>query len=165
MSARTLAVIWIFVTWPARSAAGIRDEQPNQIVLELGGRMPLIGVDYERWMSDFFGLGIGIGGFPCIECGSANGDGYLVATFPLYLCINLPLAENHGISLSTGATLGFPGHGQSAFAISWVAAGYQLLSDGGFVLRPSVLLFFNTQSEGHIPLAWAWVGLQIGTSF
>jgi hypothetical protein len=156
---------------PVLTAAGSREQLPNQITAEVGGRMPLLGIDYERWFNEFFGVGVGLGGVPCIECNiGSNGayGGYIVFTVPLYAVVNVPFAKNHGLSLSAGATLALPGHGQSNDVIPSVGVGYQLFLAKGFVLRPSLLLLFGDNFGGgkHVPSRLMfWEGLLIGWAF
>ena len=150
---------------PAR--AGLRAQLPNQIALEVGGRMPFLGIEYERWLGDHVGFGVGLGGVPCVECETPQGgkDGYLVLTIPLYAVVNVPLGEHHGLGLSAGATLAPPGPGEATTVLPSLGIGYQLLLEAGFTLRASYLLLFNASSttDGKRPIPWA--GVQLGWAF
>ncbi len=171
MNGRTIACcIAIAAAAPAIAGASGLERPPNQLALEVGGRMPFLGLEYERWMSGVFGVGAGVGGVPCVECSIGNSGGYggyLVLTIPLYAIVNIPVADSQAVSLSGGATLAHPGHGQPDEVFPSLGAGYELRFTSGFVLRPSLLLFLYPYADPgarRVP-AQLWAGLQVGWAF
>jgi hypothetical protein len=165
-----LACALIVDAWAPPAQAGVREQHLNQVGVELGGRMPLFGIEYERWLNDYVGFGLGLGGVPCTECvaqPSGHVAGEMVFTIPAYVVVNLPFAENHGFTFSAGTIFVPPGQHQDTFTPLSLGAGYQLLSNSGFVLRASFLVYLSSYStggvEGEGPAYWA--GLQIGWGF
>ncbi len=154
-----------FAAVPEMATAGLREEQPNQVTIEVAGRSPSLGAGlaYEHWFNDFVGVGAGLSaGLTCIECSSSQASFLYV---PVYVSLAVPLGRNHGVSLSAGAT--FPlGAKERDRVVPSLGAGYQLLA-GGFVLRPSFLLLFGPRygDSGRQTDVMPWFGLQVGWGF
>ena len=123
------------VPWTA--AAGVRDERPNLVGGELMGRGIVLTLNYERFLTNTFGLG---GGFMAI--GTSDGSAYIV---PLYASI-VP-GDTHSLYLSGG--LAFVGGSDDIGdyeneVLLQAAIGYQHQSNGGFFVRP----FFDQCGHG-----------------
>jgi hypothetical protein len=114
---------------------GIREQRPNLVGGELGGRGGIASVNYERYLSNK--LGVGVGGMSWGEAGGV---------IPVYISI-VPAGDIHALYLSAGVTFGWDaneGSGWPAFSV-----GYQFQSQGGFFLRLSVNTFGSAPSH-HI---------------
>ena len=142
------------MAWPA--AAGVRDEKPNLVGGELGGRGIALTLNYERFFSNPFGVGFGV-----MAIGTSEG---LTTIAPLYLSF-VP-GDTH--SLYLGAGIAFIGDGGSvedyqSETLFQVAVGYQYQSYGGFFVRPLFTYMVPTSdSEGEFLI---WPGITIGGSF
>jgi hypothetical protein len=159
-----LALSLILMLAPTLARAGIREERPNQLALEVAGRSPGLGVGigYERWLNDWIGLGAGLS--IAMTCGECIGSQVTWFHLPVWASVNLPLSENHGINVAAGLT--FPlANGSEDKVIPAVSVGYQLLA-GRFVLRPAVILYapkLYRSAPSNDPLLF--FGLQIGLIF
>jgi len=140
---------------PGISSAGVRDDKPNLIGGEILGRGIIVTLNYERFVTNNFGLG---GGFMAI-----GGSGGAVAVVPLYLSV-VP-GDIHSVYLSAGATLGVDA-ASSSIESQWVittAVGYQYHSPNGFFVRPLFTLLVPAGGDSSDFLIWP--GLTIGGSF
>ncbi|MCB9555920.1 MAG: hypothetical protein H6707_07440 [Deltaproteobacteria bacterium] len=131
----------------------VRVERPNLVTVELMGRGVLYSVNYERYLTSWFGLGVGAMGF-------GNSDGGL-GMFPVFVSFN-PVGDEHSLYLSAGATF-LVGDTRFFSAISTVfgnaQAGYQMQLRGGFVLRATANFLFSEHG-------WLiWPGVNLGGSF
>ena len=165
-SARTLAAL----TWPVllfslalglagpaiAAAAGVREEHPNLVGGELLGRGFVLTLNYERYLSNNFGLGGGVMGF-----GTSEGA---VGIMPLYASF-VP-GDVHSLYLSAGGALLGGGGAVHDYESTWImqgSIGYQFQSRNGFVIRP--LFTFNQATQGSGGGFLVWPGLTIGGSF
>ena len=142
---------------PLVATAGVRDERKNLIGGELMGRGVILTLNYERFLSNQIGLGIG---FMAIK---SSGDG--IAVIPLY--VSFVPGDTHSPYLSLGAT-DFSGGGdlqnwQSTWLVH-VSAGYQYQSSGGFFVRP-FFTYLRPMERGNGDEYLLWPGLTIGGSF
>ncbi len=128
------------------TAAGIREARRNFIGSELVGRN-IISLNYERMITNQFGLGggIGIGGYMYVS--SLSGD-----THSLYLSAGVAAIPDL-FALSPGPALHWFLQG---------SVGYQFQSSGGFFMRP--LLSLNLRL-GTNPGFVALPGLTVGGAF
>jgi hypothetical protein len=138
------------------AGAGVRDEHPNLIGGELGGRGLVLTLNYERFVTNQFGLG---GGFMAI--GLVGGT---VAIMPLYASF-VP-GDVHSLYLSAGLTFVGGGGAVHDFESTWLmqySVGYQFQSRGGFFVRP--LFTYMVPTQGGEEEFIIWPGLTIGGSF
>jgi len=133
--------------------------EDNIVGLDVLGRGALYSVNFERMSHLRVGGGGGIG-FLSI-------DHQRSFIFPLYVSA-LPFGKTNSLYVSSGATIGFsnidlfsssPGPYSTAVA-GTVTGGYQHTSSSGFVIRPTLTMFYNRSSA-----FCCWPGLMIGRSF
>lgn len=122
-------------------AEGVRERRPNLISVELGGRAGIGSVQYERYFSNRFGVGVG-----GMSWGSAGG------VMPVYIS-TIPTGNVHSLYLSAGGTIFWDSDGGGVLPA--LSIGYQHQSDSGFFLRLSVSTFW----------IWPLPGLAVGGSF
>ena len=120
---------------------GVREQRPNLVGGELGGRGGIVSIHYERYLSNR--LGVGIGGMSWGEEGGV---------IPVYIS-TVPAGDSHALYLSAGMTLMWDSSGGSGWPA--VSVGYQFQSQGGFFLRLSVNTFG----------LWPMPGVAFGGSF
>ncbi len=152
--ALTLAVSLGFP--PTATAAGVREDHPNLIGGELAGRGFILTLNYERFITNHFGLGGGI-------MGIGTGEG-MVGIMPLYASF-LP-GDEHSLYLSVGGALLGGGGAIHDYESTWImqgSFGYQFQSPAGFFVRPIFTLNKATAGSGGGFLLWP--GLTIGGSF
>jgi|SRR5687768_15924666 len=142
---------------PSAATSGVRDERPNLVGGEVGGRGLLLTLNYERFISSDFGLGVGI---MAVKVG-----GEAVVILPLYASF-VP-GDTHSPYLSAGTTMLSGGGEVQDWESTWVihaSAGYQYHSRGGFFVR---LLFTYMRATGEDAGdgSLVWPGLTIGGSF
>ena len=153
----TLATLLLLALAPPASS-GVRDDRPNVVGAELGGRGLVLTANYERYITNQFGIG---GGFMAI----GGSDGLLTIT-PVYVSI---LTGNiNSLYLGAGGTH-VTGTGMS-FNSSWLIhgeIGYQHQSPGGLFVRPFFTIISSTgKNTADIPsFLIALPGLTIGGSF
>lgn len=138
------------------ATAGVRDDHPNLIGGELAGRGFLLTFNYERFLTNHFGLGGGI-----MAVGTGEG---VVAILPLYASY-VP-GDVHSVYLAAGGALVGGGGSYHDYESTWVmqgSIGYQFQSPGGFFVRPFFTLNQATSGSGGGHLVWP--GLTIGGSF
>ena len=142
---------------PLSAASGVRDERPNLIGGELAGRGIALTLNYERYLTNQFGLGAGIFAI------QSGGSGIVI--LPVYA--SLVPGDSHSPYFSAGATLLSGGGDLNDWESTWVLSvsfGYQYQSSGGFFVRPffTYLRPFDTGAgDGSL----LWPGLSIGGSF
>lgn len=142
---------------PWAATAGIRDERRNLVGGELGGRGLLITLNYERFLSNQFGLGTGLMAI------KVSGGG--VTMIPLYASF-MP-GNTHSPYLSAGATLLAGGGDFQDWESTWLvhfSAGYQYQAAGGFFVRP-FFTYLRPTEQGAGDDYLLWPGLTIGGSF
>jgi hypothetical protein len=139
------------------ATAGVRDERPNLIGGEVGGRGLLFTLNYERFLSNEFGLGAGLMAI------KTSGGG--ITMIPLYA--SFTPGNTHSPYLSLGATLLAGGGDLQDWESTWVvslSAGYQYHSAGGFFVRP-FFTYLSPTEPGSGDAYLVWPGLTIGGSF
>jgi hypothetical protein len=157
-ASRTMFLLALTALWLAPSSvasAGVRDDHPNLVGGELLGRGFILTLNYERFLTNQFGLG---GGLMAI---GTNGSTFVVV--PVYASVLT--GDKHSLYLSAGGA--FVGGGSvHDYESTWVmqaSLGYQFHSAGGFFVRP--LFTFNQATEGSGGGFLVWPGLTIGGSF
>ena len=137
-------------------ADGVREKHPNLVGGELMGRGFALTLNYERFLTNNFGLGGGV-----MAIGTSDG---VVGVAPLYASF---LAGNtHSLYLSAGGAFIGGGGNFHDYESTWVmqgSLGYQFQSDGGFFVRP--LFTFNQATSGSGGGFLLWPGITIGGSF
>lgn len=146
----------LLAPWAA-TAAGVREDNPNLVGGELMGRGFVLTLNYERYLSNHFGLGGGV-----MAIGTGQGA---VGIMPLYVSY-LP-GDVHSIYLAAGGALVGGGSGDlHDYESTWVmqgTVGYQFQSRSGFFIRP--IFTFNQSTLGSGGDFLVWPGLTIGGSF
>ena len=134
-------------------AEGIREQRPNLVYGEIGGKAVFFSAGYERYFNNRFGLGVG-----GVAFGATGGA---VGFFPVYASL-MPVGDIHSMYLSAGITY-FAG--SSNWEEGWAewfgtfSAGYQYQSEGGFFVRPTMSILFKDEGFLLIP------GVALGGSF
>lgn len=142
---------------PSVASAGIRDERPNLIGGEILGRGVAVTANYERFVTNQFGLGAGVMAF------GASGGG--VSIIPLYFSY-VPL-DAHSPYVSVGGTILAGGGDLNDWESTWlthVTVGYQYTSAGGFFLRP-FFTYLRPSQRGGGDEYMIWPGVTVGGSF
>ncbi|MBI4473379.1 MAG: hypothetical protein HY646_11980 [Acidobacteria bacterium] len=131
--------------------------QSNLVGAELLGRAGIYSANYERLLQPRVGVGIGLAYWRI-----SNGNTLIV---PLYASAT-PIGRTHSLYIAAGATVGIsnetfwgsnrPYETATFGTVTW---GYQFRSPGGFVIRPTVNLFYRDR-ESVI-----WPGFTIGHVF
>jgi hypothetical protein len=80
---------------PSVATSGVRDERPNLIGGELGGRGLLFTLNYERFITNHFGLGVGVMAIKVSDGG--------VTIIPVYA--SFVSGNTHSPYLSVGTTM------------------------------------------------------------
>jgi len=126
---------------------------PNFIGVELLGRAFLYSINYERYITQRFGIGVGIATWEI--------DNRVIGIFPLYMSVT-PIGHKHGPYFTAGMTVGVRAstfYDSPTAALGTVGAGYQYTSDRGFVIRPTLHMIFDRQNRAF------WPGITIGRRF
>jgi len=151
-----VALAWIVLASPTVAAAGVRDDHPNLVGGELMGRGFALTLNYERFLTNHFGLGGGL-----MAIGTSDG---LVGIVPLYASF-VP-GDVHSLYLSAGGAFVGGGGSVNDYESTWImqgSLGYQFQSPGGFFIRP--LFTFNQATSGSGGGFLVWPGITIGGSF
>jgi len=146
----------LLCTATTAAAAGVREDHPNLIGGELMGRGFVLTVNYERFLSNHFGLGGGI-----MAIGTTEGQ---IMIMPLYA--SLVTGDVHSLYLSAGGAFLGGGGSVQDYESTWImqgSVGYQFQSRSGFFVRP--LFTFNQATSGSGGGFLVWPGLTIGGSF
>ena len=147
-------LLFSFVLYPlAASAEGIREERPNLIGGEIGGKAVFYNVSYERYFFNRLGLGAGAMGI-----GSKGGAWGL---FPIYLSL-VPVGNNHALYMAGGGTIVAGSIDWEDVTSTWLglfSLGYQYQSEGGLFVRATMNMIYK--GEGFVILP----GIAIGGSF
>jgi hypothetical protein len=138
--------------------AGVRDDRPNIVGGELGGRGLVLTANYERYITNQFGIG---GGIMAI-----NGSDGLLTIAPVY--VSVLIGNINSLYVAAGGTH-VTGTG-SSFNSSWLihgSIGYQHQSTGGIFVRPFFSIISSTGKDREdIPRFFILLpGLTIGGSF
>jgi hypothetical protein len=150
-----LASVLLFA-FASLATAGVRDDHPNLVGAEVLGRGIVLTLNYERFLTNHFGVGGGI-----MTIGGSNG---LITLVPMYASVLT--GDTHSLYLGAGGTL-VNGTGEIFnFDTSWLlhaSIGYQYQSPGGFFVRPFFSIIGSTvdDSNGFI----VWPGVTLGGSF
>jgi len=135
------------------SAEGIREQKPNLVFGEIGGKAVIISAGYERYLNNQFGIGVGGVGW------AASSGG--IGLFPVYVAF-IPGEGAHSLYLSTGITYFAGSDSWDSNWADWLgtfSAGYHYQSDGGFFVRPTMNLLYR--GEGFIVIP----GIALGGCF
>jgi hypothetical protein len=154
--ARAATVAFLLVL-PSLAIAGVRDDRPNSVGGELGGRGVAFTLNYEHYFSNEFGLGAGLMAI------KVSGGG--VTVMPLYASF-VP-GNVHSPYFSVGATLLAGGGDLQDWESTWLvdaSIGYQYTSPGGFFVRP-FFTYLRPTDKGSGDDYLIWPGLTIGGSF
>ena len=134
-------------------AEGSREQRPNLVFGEIGGKAILFSAGYERYLTNRIGLGVGAVGW------GAEGGG--IGLFPVYVSL-IPVGDVHSLYLSGGVTyLAGAANWDDGWA-EWVgtfSAGYMYQSESGFFVRPTMNMLYKDDGFIVIP------GVAIGGSF
>ena len=134
-------------------AEGIREQRPNLVFGEIGGKAILFSAGYERYLTSRIGIGVGAVGW------GAEGGG--VGLFPIYAAL-IPVGDIHSLYLSGGITyIAGAANWEDGWA-EWVgtfSAGYQYQSESGFFVRPTMNMLYKDDGFILIP------GVALGGSF
>ncbi len=135
---------------------GIREQRPNIVGGEIGGRAPILTVNYERYFNNKIGIGAGI-------MGAANDEGWF-GILPLYLSLN-PVGDTKSLYLSVG--MSFIGGGENlddteSERLYTFGVGFQYQSLGGFMVRPALYGMIPSSSTDDFLLL---PGVSLGGSF
>ena len=137
----------------AAQAEAIREQRPNLVFGEIGGKAVLFSAGYERYLTSRIGIGVGAVGW------GAEGGG--VGLFPIYATL-IPVGDIHSLYLSGGITyIAGVANWDDGWA-EWVgtfSAGYQYQSENGFFVRPTMNMLYKDDGFIVIP------GVAIGGSF
>jgi hypothetical protein len=151
-----LAAFALAMSMVSPAVAGVRDERPNLVGGELGGRGIALTLNYERFFSNAFGAGFGF-----MAIGTDDG---MATIAPVYLSF-VP-GDTHSLYLAGG--LAFIGGGGSvedyeSDLLFQAAIGYHYHSTSGFFVRPLFTYMVpTTDSDGEFLI---WPGITIGGSF
>lgn len=150
-----LSVLFGILLCPAIGfTAGLREDHPNLIGGEVLGRGFALTVNYERFLTNQFGIGAGF-----MMIGSSEG---LVGVVPLYA--SYLTGNTHSLYLGAGAAFLSEGGSVNDFASTWVlqgSIGYHYQSAGGFFVRPLFTINQDVNSDTFL----IWPGITIGGSF
>jgi len=134
-------------------AQGIREERPNLIGGELGGKAFFYNISYERYLLNNFGIGVGAMGL--------GTEDFSAGLFPVYAAV-IPFGNNHapyiagGVTIAT-ATVDWKDAHSTSFGV--FAFGYQYQSDTGLFIRATINYIFKDEFKIILP------GIAIGGSF
>ena len=135
------------------SAEGIREQHPNLVFGEIGGKAVIVSAGYERYLNNHFGLGVGGVGW------AASGGG--IGLFPVYASF-ISGEDAHNLYLSAGVTYFAGSDNWDENWTEWFgtfSAGYHFQSDGGFFVRPTMNLLYRGEDFIVIP------GVSLGGCF
>ena len=134
------------------SAGGVREDRPNLIGGEVLGRGFALTGNYERYLTNHFGLGVGF-----MMVGSS---GSMIGVMPVYA--SFLSGDTHSLYLGAGATFFTGSGGDEGMWIPQGSIGYQFQSPDGFFVRPFFTVNVDRSGGGS---HFIWPGLTIGGSF
>ncbi|MFH1690455.1 MAG: hypothetical protein ABIE42_09490 [Candidatus Eisenbacteria bacterium] len=148
------ALVLVSLAAHAEAIQGIREQRPNLVFGEIGGKAIIFSAGYERYLSNRFGLGVGGVGW------GASGGG--IGLFPVYVSF-IPVGDVHSVYLSAGVTYfagvgNWTGDGWSDW-FGTFSAGYHYQSEGGFFVRPTMNMLYKGEGFLVIP------GIALGGCF
>ena len=126
-------------------AQTVSQSEPNLIGVELLGRAFLYSVNYERNITQRFGIGVGMATWEI--------DNRLIGLFPMYLSVT-PIGHKHRPYFTAGMTLGMRAstfYDSPTAAVGIIGAGYEYSSDRGLVIRPTLHMMFDRQNRAFWP--------------
>ena len=151
-----LVLAWTLLAPLTAAAAGVREDHPNLVGGELLGRGFVLTVNYERFLTNHFGLGAGI-----MAIGTGDGT---IGIAPLYA--SFLTGNKHSLYLAAGGAI-LGGGGQiHDYESTWImqgSIGYHFQSESGFFVRP--LFTFNKATSGSGGGFVLWPGITIGGAF
>lgn len=149
-----LTVIAALVVSPlAASGESVREQRPNLVFGEIGGKAVIFSAGYERYFNGRVGVGAGMVGW--------GGSGGGVGLFPVYVAFT-PIGDIHSLYLSAGVTYIAGVSNWDNDWVEWVgtaSVGYQYQSTGGFFVRPTFNMLYRGDEFVIIP------GIALGGSF
>jgi hypothetical protein len=151
-----LALLLTLIGPLSAAAAGVREDHPNLIGGELMGRGFVLTMNYERFLTNHFGLGGGL-----MAIGTGQG---MAGIMPLYASVLT--GDRHSLYLSVGGAMLGGGGAIHDYESTWImqgAVGYHFQSPGGFFVRPIFTLNKATAGSGGGFVLWP--GLTMGGSF
>jgi len=149
-----LAFLLIVLAPPSAVAAGLREDRPNLVGGEVLGRGFALTVNYERFLTNQFGVGAGF-----MMIGTSEG---LVGVVPMYA--SFLTGNAHSLYLGGGATFLTEGgveDYESALVLQG-SIGYHYQSASGFFVRPIFTLNVDPSASEDFLI---WPGITIGGSF
>lgn len=154
---RFICLFSLLVCLAGGANAGVRDEKPNFIGGEILGRGFFLTLNYERWLTNNFSLGVGT-----FVIGA---DDDVVFILPVYA--GVVTGDKHGLYLSGGITTAGGGEISDFDSVNLATfgIGYQFTSDGGFFVRPLFTFFTEFDDKDGENNFLIWPGITIGGSF
>jgi len=134
------------------SAAGVREVHPNLVGSEVLGRGFALTGNYERFLTNHFGLGVGF-----MMAGSSSDA---IAVLPVYA--SYLSGDTHSLYLGAGAMLFTGSGGSESTWIPQASFGYHFQSPSGFFVRPFFTINIDRSGSGS---HFIWPGVTIGGSF
>jgi hypothetical protein len=134
-------------------AQTVAENGPNFVGVELLGRAFLYSINYERYITPRFGIGAGLATWEI--------NNRVIAIVPMYASVT-PIGHTHSPYFTAGMTLGVRAstfYDNPTAALGTVGAGYQYISNRGFVIRPTLHVVFDRQNHAF------WPGIMIGRRF
>jgi len=144
----------VLITSTTTSYAKIREDRPNLIGGEILGRGLFLTINYERFLTNTFGLGVG-----AMAAGTSEGSFFVL---PVYASVTP--GDVHSAYFSGGLTFigGADANDFESTIVFNFSAGYQFHSESGFYIRPLFSLLLPTESTDDFLI---WPGIGIGGSF
>ncbi len=132
-----VCLLVIFLAAPlAAQTEGIRVERPNLVGGELGGKAIIYNLNFERYFTNNFGIGVGLMGFG-FEAGA-------IGIFPLYGV--LALGNIHSLYLAGGGDWVAGTAHWDEVESTWIGVaslGYMYHAESGFFVRPTMNMLFK----------------------
>jgi hypothetical protein len=136
-------------------AQSSRLEMPNDVNIELLGRCILYSFNYQRMLSQNFGLE---GGFSLIGGSGASITLFSAGARAYLLGGNSSPCLGAGFVFASASTDAGPFSGSSSGSYGYIAPGFEYRSSGGFLFRASINFLV---SDGF----FVWPGFQFGIAF
>ena len=154
---RWIIVWYLLIPLVHSSASGqeplVRDERPNLMGGELGGKAVIYNFTYERYFSHRVGVGAGFMGI-----GTSEGA---IGLIPVYLTVT-PVGNQHSLYLSVGGDIVVGSEDWDEVDSEWLtvfSVGYLYHSLNGFFVRPTMNVIFDADDFLVLP------GVALGGSF
>ena len=146
-------LLCLVIVSASTTAQGIREERPNLIGGELGGKAIFYNISYERYLFNNFGIGVGAMGL--------GAEDFAGGLFPVYVAI-IPFGNNHAPYIAGGVTIAtttIDWKDANSTSLGVVAVGYQYQSNTGLFIRATINYMFKDEFKMILP------GIAIGGSF